>query len=225
MRAYFDINNNRYWIVISEFNTKMGPVPSFSTPSVVTCPKGLPCYGACYARAYEEKRDTVHLSYCNNLKMLLEFPDIVRDKIVAYINLNTPPYFRFSVSGDVEVDPLRPFLYINLIISVAKKCPKTKILVFTKSSLWNEVKTLPRNLKVVYSNWKDWKVDNPVKKNGEPRFPTVNIMDKKEDKGDRIICPNSINKSHHCINCHKCWDMKSTETIFFYTHGIYKNKA
>ena len=87
MRAYFDMNGNRYWVVISEFNTKMGPVPSFSTPSVITCPKGLPCYGACYARAYEEKRDTVHLSYCNNLKMLLEFPDIVRDKIVAYINL------------------------------------------------------------------------------------------------------------------------------------------
>lgn len=210
------------FITISEYNKKMGAIPSFSTPAVKSCPRGLPCYAGCYAKAYEEKRDTVHKSYVNNMEMLKQHPKEVEDRIVGFINLLGCKYFRFSVSGDVIVDVERPYLYIDTIINIARRCKNTYFLCFSKSSLWNYV-DIPSNLNVVYSSWGDWHVDNPH------NFPTTNVC-KKPKKGEEPpegleICPNSKDKNKHCFGCWKCWDLKpGDKPIYFYAHGVNANK-
>ena len=234
-------------ITVSETNMKMGCTFSFSTPSVKSCPKGVPCFKACYARAFEEKRGTVHLSYVNNMNQMLNHPKEVEDRICGCINGFGTKFFRFNVSGDVCVDPLRPYLYIDLIRNCSMRCKACKFLVFTKCDLWNNV-DIERNLNVMYSYWLDWKVNNPK------GFRATNVI-KKPKKNDPIptdlfICPNCLDKRIQCSDCHHCWgipefdywkakgiempdkvkeyyknrDVKDMSITHFFAHGIHKNK-
>lgn len=225
MRLNLSPTAPRNHITVSENNKKMGvSILSFSTPAVKSCPYGLPCYRACYARAYEEKRDSVHKSYANNMEMLKKYPNEVENKLVGVINLIGCKYFRFSVSGDVAIDPERPYLYISLIINVAKRCKNTHFLTFSKSNLWNDMK-IPKNLNIVYSSWLDWHVFNPTDRKGRNKFPTTNVISKKDVRDGMNICPNCLDKSILCENCHHCWHMKPTdEPILFIAHGIHRNK-
>lgn len=235
-------------ITISLNNMKMGAsIPSFSTPSVKSCPKGLPCYKACYARAFEEKRGNVHLSYCNNMQMMCNYPQEVEDKIVGFINLMGTKFFRFNVSGDVCVDILRPYLYINLIRNCSTRCSGCRFLCFSKCDLWNNVK-LKGNLFVPYSSWGDWHVNNPK------GFKTTNVIPKPKKKEpyptDKFICPNCLDKRIKCEDCHHCWgipffdywkvkgiempdkvkeyydnlNVTNPDCTYFFAHGIHKNK-
>ena len=225
MRLNLSPTAPRSHITVSENNKKMGvSILSFSTPAVKSCPRGLPCYMACYAKAYEDKRDSVHKSYINNMEMLKKYPDEVENKLVGVINLIGCKYFRFSVSGDVAIDPERPYLYVNLIINVAKRCKNTYFLAFSKSDLWNDMK-IPKNLNIVYSSWLDWHVFNPTDRKGRNKFPTTNVISKKDVRDGMNICPNCLNKNILCENCHHCWHMKpADEPILFIAHGIHRNK-
>ena len=206
------------YINVSTSNNKMGhTIPSFSTPSVLTCPKNLPCFKGCYAHAYELHRPNVKNSYLQNLKMLKKYPAKVAKAIIGYINLLGCRYFRFSVAGDVEVDGMK---YINVILMVAKSCPNCSFLLFTKSDKWNDIDPIPANLHIIYSNWGKWSIPNYVH-----NFPTSNVYHDGDDMTGKIVCPNSIDEKVKCENCHLCWKLTKPITVWFKAHGIHKNDA
>ena len=220
MRLY--INNNQNYISVSISNRKLGnTILSFSTPSIVTCPKNVPCYKGCYAASLEHLRPNLHNSLTNNLESLLHHTEEVKQKLVSFINLLGCYMFRFNVEGDVEIDASRPLLYIELIIEVVRKCKQTEFLVYSKSELWNGLKRLPKNLHIVLSKWGDWTVPN------YDNFPTSNILKEGESREGKRICPAQLCKNHEitCETCKICWRLQKGDCIWFIPHGRNKKKV
>lgn len=91
-------------IKISDGNSKMGVVPSFSLPAGVTCsPEACrTCYkDGCYARKIERIRPNVHAAYMRNLQLCKENLQFVEQYFMCYFGgLNAPRVFRLHVSGD-----------------------------------------------------------------------------------------------------------------------------
>lgn len=221
-------SNPELFINISEFNAKLGPVPSFSVLCGVSCPKNVPCLEACYAKAME----TIYSSYfdvnLNNLHMLLKYADRVEDVIVGYILLSNTPLFRFNVDGDLEVDLKRPELYVNLILNVARRCPDCEIWFYSKSELLDLIPdAYPNNLYPIESQWRGWKP------NIKHRFPITDILKEDEDRTGKLICPNSLAEEKlkkgeknpiKCFNCRLCLKLKVGQILYFIAHGRGKNK-
>ena len=213
--------NETTYISVSTSNSKLGAsILSFSTPSIITCPRNVPCYKGCYAASLEHLRPNLHNSLTNNLDALKNHTKEVQNKLVSFIHLLGCKMFRFNVEGDVEVDASRPFLYIDLIIYVARKCKDTEFLVYSKSAKWYGLR-LPKNLHVVLSNWGDWCVNNP------DNLPTSNILKEGESRKGKRICPAQLATNHEitCENCRICWRLKKGDTIWFLPHGRNKKKV
>jgi hypothetical protein len=155
----------------------------------------------------------------DNLHALLNEPEEVEKKLVGIIKLMGRPKFRWNVDGDVEIDATRPYLYIDMMVRIAKKCPKVSFTVYSKSSLWKGIKR-PKNLHLLGSKWGCWSPDMP------DDIPMANILKKGESREGKRICPNQLNKSITCSNCPLCsGGLKAGETVYFDAHGRNKNKA
>jgi hypothetical protein len=207
-------------ISVSTDNVKLGPLfLAFSVPSIITCPKNAPCYAGCYANSLEHMRPTLKRALMDNLHALLNEPEEVEKKLVGVIKLMGRPKFRWNVDGDVEVDVTRPMLYIDMMVRIAKKCPKVSFTVYSKSSLWKGVKR-PKNLHLLGSKWGCWSPDI-----GDD-IPMTNILKKGDSREGKRICPNQLNKSITCSNCPLCsGGLKAGETVYFDAHGRNKNKV
>ena len=207
-------------ISVSEHNVKLGEgVIAFSVPSIITCPKNAPCYKGCYAASLEHLRPTLRNSLMDNLDALLKHPKEVEKKLIAFIKLVNPVKFRWNVDGDVEVDPNRPMLYIDMMMRIAKKFPKIPFIVYSKSDLWTGLKR-PKNLHYLNSLWKDWRNNN------HDLCPCTNILEEGESTEGKIICPNQLNPNVTCRTCPLCsGGLKPGEIVYFKAHGRNKKKV
>jgi hypothetical protein len=120
-------------------------------------------------------------------------------------------FFRFHVSGDIP-----NILYLNAMARVAESLPHTSFLVFTKqynivNQYINDGMTIPQNLKIIFSNWGDWKCENPH------NLPTCEVILKGSEPAQNWkICGGN------CTECAcrgiGCWELKNGETIAIYEH-------
>lgn len=196
-------------VSISKGNTKMGAIPSVSLPPCTTCNPVAPCFKKCYAVKIQRLYKTVKTAYENNLDILTSNPTDYWQQVKRATA--TARFFRFHVSGDI---PNIEYLY-NMV-QLATEQPHTNFLAFTKqygivNDYLNHGGAIPGNLQIIFSNWGEWKCDNPHK------LPTCEVILKgKTPKEDWKICGGN------CTDCAcrgiGCWELKKGETIAIYEH-------
>lgn len=196
-------------VSISKGNSKMGAIPSVSLPPCTTCNPNAPCFKKCYAVKLQRRYKTVKTAYENNLEVLKTDPKAYWLQIKA--NATTTRFFRYHVSGDI------PNLeYFENMVQTANELPHTNFLAFTKqfnivNSFITNGGTVPKNLKIIFSNWGDWKCSNPF------NIPQCEVILKGQTpKDDWKICGGN------CTECAcrgiGCWELNPGETIAIYEH-------
>lgn len=201
------MNNQK--VSISNGNAKMGAIPSVSLPPCTTCNPLAPCFKKCYAVKLARRYPTVKTAYERNLDILTSSPESYWAQVKGAAM--TTRFFRFHVSGDIPSSA-----YFAQMVQLATECPHTNFLAFTKQyNIVNEflanVGRLPQNLKVIFSNWGEWKCYNPF------ALPTCEVILKGSEPLDNWkICGGN------CTECAcrgvGCWELKAGETIAIYEH-------
>lgn len=198
-------------VSVSQGNIKMGAIPSISLPPIISCRKNVPCAkcGACYAYKIYKLRPSVHKAYDNNFEILKNNPDLYYATLESQLMTNR--FFRLHVSGDFYCED-----YFRKVVEIVSKRPECSVLAFTKqyeivNSFIENGGVIPENFKVIFSNWDEWKVENPF------HLPESEVIFKHTDvKDDWKICGGN------CTECAckgiGCWELKKGETIAFYKH-------
>lgn len=195
-------------VSISRGNRKIGAVPSVSLPPIVTCPHRCEhCYAEKICRIYPNVKE----SYDRNLRILRGNPEKYWKDVKAAVASSR--FFRFHVSGDIP-----KYEYIEKIVETAQENPGTEILVFTKRYAWmnkwmSENGELPNNLHVLFSGWRDLKMENPY------NLPEAHVRYKDGycDAGDKAVeCYGN------CAECYLagcgCWKLGKGEQVVFNEH-------
>jgi hypothetical protein len=196
-------------VSISNGNSKMGAIPSVSLPPCTTCNPLAPCFKKCYAVKLARRYPTVKSAYERNLDILTRDPELYWVQVKAAAM--TTRFFRFHVSGDIpNID------YLKNMVQIAHDLPHTNFLAFTKQfDIVNlylvNGGAIPSNLKIIFSNWGDWKCYNPFS------LPTCEVILKgSAPREDWKICGGN------CTECAcrgvGCWEVKPGETIAIYEH-------
>lgn len=196
-------------VSISKGNAKLGAIPSVSLPAITTCNPTAPCFKLCYAAKISRLRKTVKTAYDRNLEVLTTNPALYWSSV--YTAAATVKYFRYHVSGDIP-----NIEYFARMVQLANALPDTHFLAFTKqyhivNQYINNGGAIPENLKIIFSNWGDWKCANPY------GLPVCEIILKgNEPAPDWKICGGN------CTECAcrgvGCWELKNGETIAIYQH-------
>lgn len=196
-------------VSISKGNSKLGAIPSVSLPSCITCNPSAPCFKKCYAAKIERLRKTVKDAYSRNLDILQEDPALYWLQVKAAASMSR--FFRFHVSGDIP----NPQYFADMV-KTAEELPHTNFLAFTKqynivNEYINNGGEIPANLKIIFSNWGEWKCNNPH------GLPVCEVIFKGEEPADNWkVCGGN------CTECAcrgvGCWELKHGETIAIYEH-------
>lgn len=199
-----------YTLHVSKTNSKVS-FPCIDLPAGITCRPDAPCYKDCYALHGRFLFQNVKEPRVRNLALWNLHPRIFEREV---INALLPYRFaRFHSSGDIPSDK-----YFRMMIRVAKACPGTQILCFTKK--WGIVNDyldnhgkLPSNLRVVFSAWGDgFAPVNPF------NLPVAYVRLKKENC---TIPENAMECSGFCGECVKgasCWSMGKGDCVVFNQH-------
>jgi hypothetical protein len=196
-------------VSISKGNSKMGAIPSVSLPACITCNPDAPCFKKCYAAKIERLYTNTRNAYARNLDILTNDPFTYWLQVQAAASMTR--FFRFHVSGDIpNID------YFDHMVTMARSLPGTVFLAFTKqyhivNDYLNDGGTIPENLKIIFSNWGEWKCENPH------GLPTCEIILKGSEPAENWkICGGN------CTECAcrgiGCWELKNGETIAIYEH-------
>lgn len=196
-------------VSISKGNAKMGAIPSVSLPACTTCNPEAPCFRKCYAAKIARLRATVRTAYERNFITWVEHPAEYWQQVRDAAKM--AKYFRFHVSGDIP----EPIYFYDMVLTAAA-IPDTRFLVFTKqyhivNDFIRDGGAIPDNLQVIFSNWGEWKCDNPY------NLPTCEVILKGSEPADHWkICGGN------CTECAcrgvGCWELKHGETIAIYEH-------
>ncbi len=196
-------------VSISKGNSKMGAIPSVSLPAITTCNPSAPCFKLCYAAKIARLRKTVQTAYDRNFEILTTNPAQYWEEVKQAATMAR--YFRYHVSGDIP-----DYSYLVNMIDLARELPHTSFLAFTKQYhiVNNYLKydgAIPENLKIIFSNWGEWKCENPH------NLPTCEVILKGNEPGPEWkICGGN------CTECAcrgiGCWELKNGETIAIYQH-------
>ena len=172
---------------ISYGNRKVGKIPTFSLPAVVTCPGATPlCKKICYARKAERAWPNVLASRLRNFMISTEeeFTQLMINEIRRRKSVK---YFRIHESGDFYDQ-----LYLEKWFNIARALPNVKFLAFTKSFHLDFSKR-PSNLIIYYSVMPDTTMEVP-------------------DDGPRayLMCgPENIHVCYgKCDECLFCWEVQ-----------------
>ena len=196
-------------VSISPKNRKMGPIPSVSLPSCVTCNPSAPCFKYCYSKKNENQYSNTAKAYARNLAILKSDPASYWLQVKAAAMVTR--YFRFHVGGDIP-----DAAYFAQMVQLAHDLPCTNFLAFTKqyqivNDYLNAGGVIPSNLQVIFSNWRAWKCENP---HGLPMCEVI-------FRGDSV--PDDWKKCGGCcFDCAcagvGCWQLKHGETIAIKKH-------
>ena len=199
---------------ISLNNSKLGEfIPSVNLPPVKTCRPDAPCVGLCYARKGRFAFPSVKTSMDRNLLLYEANPEWFFEYIKMFLKASGFRHFRWFGSGDI-VD----MAYLEGMVDVAKECKRTKFLCFTKKyELVNDyIKAngkLPANLIIVFSNWKDFKCENPY------NLPTSYVKFKDCECDIPENATQCTGFCGECVNTKaSCWKMKAGQSVVFNKH-------
>jgi hypothetical protein len=189
-------------ITISEGNSKMGKVYSFSVSPVVTCAANVPCAKACYAcklcRIYANVKSSYAANWdavqnANMAELAAALVDVIKAKKVKL--------FRFNVSGDFK-DPM----YLRVALTVAAACPDTQFLAFTKVYTAFAADR-PENFNLFASVWNDYAPADI------DAVPSAHYCD-----GSRPMPADAVECGGNCEECGLCFNLKPGEKVFFKKH-------
>lgn len=205
--------NTRTYPRVSTNVSKLGTaIATVNLPAVTTCRPDAPCYKQCYARrgnfAFKGVKDGIQ----KNLDAYLENPEGFFKVIDAELSMIPYKFFRYHSSGDCP-----DMKYLDLMCKLARKHKGTKFLCFTKKyemvNTYLDTHRKPSNLTLVFSNWDDWKCENPH------NLPCsyVKFNDTTEIPQKAIPC------SGFCGECVRtegknCWDLKKGQSVYFKKH-------
>lgn len=203
-------------VKISKGNSKMGTIRSVSLPAGLVCRKDCTCLKKCYARKLERIRKTVRESYLHNYDLLTRAPDEYWRDVEGAVMMSR--YFRFHVSGDIPDKS-----YLAHMIDIAERNRHCEILCFTKKyELVNETvrelvaergKTLPPNLHLIFSGWRDLPMNNPY------NFPEAHV---RYRDGFTTAKDSAKKCGGNCTECAEtsvgCWTLKRGEQVVFNEH-------
>ena len=201
---------------ISTTVSKLGAsIPTVNLPPIITCRPDAPCAkcaeerGGCYALRGHFIYPNVKKSLQNNLDAYKENPrlyfSMIADKFKMF------QYTRFHSSGDlVDME------YLKGMCWVARKCPNTKILCFTKkfelvNQFLDEGHKIPKNLVIIFSSWGDFIPENPY------NLPMTYVKFRDEKRNSHIP-KDAINCTGNCPKCLGCWNLKKGGSVYFKKH-------
>lgn len=200
---------------ISLTNSKLGgAIPSINLPPLQTCRENAPCAKLCYARKGNWTYNNVKKSHLNNLEHFKTNSEDFFNEIIKTLNNGDILYrfFRWHSSGDIP-----NLTYLMGMVRVARECPQTKFLAFTKKfelvNMYLSINVeLPSNLKIVYSAWdKNFEVPNPY------NLPVTYVMFKNEEDNPQI--PEfAIPCVGKCYQCKSCWTLERGQSVVFKQH-------
>ena len=194
-------------IVISPGNVKLGKLANFSLSPVWSCPNCKDCSGtfegkkySCYANKAMRLYPSARKAWSDN-HIACEY-DLasVEKQIVQYMELNSPITFRIHTAGDFFSQT-----YLDMWKRIAKQFPQTQFLAFTKAYKLNFIGR-SRNFKVIYS------VMPTTRLSDVPRGTRAYAGKRPITKKRIFDCPGN------CSNCGVCWNLKTSENVFFPLH-------
>lgn len=204
---------NNLNINISLTNSKLGDkIPSLNLPTSI-CRADAPCKKGCYANKGNWQFSNVQKCLNNNLELFKQHKEKFFDDIIQWLNDEDTIYkfFRWFSSGDIV-----NYEFFNGMVRTAKESPNTKFLCFTKKfEIVNDYimfnGDLPKNLKVVFSNWGDFKPLNPY------NLPTTHVKFKNPLLNGNI--PEfAIPCKGSCKTCKACWSLEKGQSVYFDIH-------
>ena len=183
---------------------KVGDIPRFSVPPVLTCGGNCKaCKHNCYALKdyFKHRVASVSKNHARNMLAIMEDLDAVEEYLVKWITRHAPEFFRIHPSGDFAI-PRFGHRYAAMWYRVAKRCPKTRFLAFTKC--FDIVRKVPfyelDNFSLVLSEWTDvLKAPEDLKE----IYHTSRAVEELADaRPDEMVCPGN------CETCGACWALK-----------------
>lgn len=195
------------FVCIGNNNSKLGQsIPNINLPAGLTCRENAPCKKGCYACKGNFQFPSVKASILNNYNAFNFNSELYFNDIAERTVLNK--FVRWHSSGDIiNID------YFAGMCKVARKNKGTYYLAFTKkfeivNSYIASGHKIPKNLTIVFSNWGDFKCENPY------NLPVSYV---RFDK-DTVIPQNAVQCNGSCSTCQYCWKMKSGQIVVFDKH-------
>jgi len=176
-------------------NVKMGKIPSSSTVPGKDCLPDCPCYKLCYARKAYRMYPAVRKGWASNSWLARNDIESYVQQHIVYINQTQPRHFRFMVGGDVTSRE-----HFKGLCDIAKYCPKTKFLIFTKRYAFIDPRSIPSNFRVILSMWPGIPYP-PARLRG---FSRAYVEGCKVDARMK----EAYNCHKKCDECFKCWGLK-----------------
>ena len=215
-------------IKISTSNTKLGNIPSFSLPSLVSCPGATEtCFNACYAAKLERIYKNVEKAYTHNLEQIesTTFVAEFKSELNALLSKkNAPKVFRWHVSGDIpDID------YLHNMKNIMIDFPDTTFYAYTRNWAlpeWEEhlkdIRTLS-NFTLIASIDDSHIAAGVLPDNtyrvayfGSHTIQQVSTLLNK----NVVMCPNQITDTL-CDKCKFCFNPKlnnTTRSVYFKKH-------
>ena len=217
-------------IRVSEKNTKLGKIASFSLPSITACIAATEkCKEICYAEKLERIYKNTKKAYEINLAAISqkEFVETLVQKITKLTTKKKPiKTFRWQVSGDII-----NLQYLYNMETVMKKFPNVTFYAYTRNwtidnwkSHLTQIKKLPNFTLIASLD------DEHISKNllpssewrvayvGDKSLTEINALLNKTT----IVCPHQSNSKHPlCDACKYCFNPKLSNTsnsVYFIKH-------
>lgn len=175
---------NTNTLTISKGNQKLGPIPNFSLPAIITCPgKTALCAKVCYANKGPSRIQS-GTTWLKNFKRVRKEKKALLE-IVRYCKAYRPKAFRVHVSGDFY-----SAAYVKAWIKVAKRCPNTVFFAYTRSWRVDKLRHDLETLKAL-PNVRLWasydKFTGPAPINWKSAFMAMNDLEKPPSLADLVF--------------------------------------
>ena len=120
--------------VLTTHNYKLGQIPSFNIPAILTCPDATKtCRNVCYATIRRFKMDIVQSAL--TLRYALSRQPGFDRLLIMQLQKLRPPFFRIHSSGDFY-----SLGYMRKWLRIIQACPHTLFVTYTRA--WQDAKKL-----------------------------------------------------------------------------------
>ena len=195
-------------VSISRGNRKLGGIMNVSLVPIECCPRGVPCANeGCYALKAYRLYPATRRAWSTNARIARTNPRSYFSQIAQAIAKIEPRYFRWHVAGDIP-----NINYLEQMCRIAADNPRTRFLAFTKAfdvvNRYERRRSLPGNLKMIFSGWPGMKIDNPH----EHRIAWMQDGTEERVPNDAVECPG------RCQNCGICFRLPKLQRDVVFQH-------
>lgn len=190
-------------MLISKGNLKLGTLPSFSLPVMLTCPGKTPfCERYCFGlrgRFSQEK-----LKEINNRRLDATMKPNFGDIIVEEIRQVRAPAFRLHVVGDFySVE------YIEKWIDIAERLPRVIFFGSTRSWRCRPLAEAMKRFRDMVNVFMKASIDFT-----DPQDPVLCGWYVWSVEGEGQPCPHDYGLAESCAVCKRCWTIRNSSTSF-----------